>query len=492
MEWVCNVDALFYTLVLTMPKTLRLPDGSYMRRLDVHHILQFLHAMQCVQVVGFSNMGKSALLRLLAQTAVWTQELGEAGHEYLAVYVDCNRMLEMSDQGFYELVLRCLQESSPQVAALPDLITAYDMLVAPASEFQVPLGFNRGVTAVLQAIPQKLVLLFDEFDEPFGQIDSRVFLNLRALRDRHSAKLAYVTATCQPLAAPAPGHHSAEFCELFAPHTWYLAPLTRPDVERLIRRYMDAYEAKFADADIDFIYQWAGGHPAMVNGVCAVLEAVLDERGRHSMTPTERLDFHQGLVRRMQNDEHLQQECSKIWAYCSPQEQNELLAICWAQYQPNRIVLENLMRKYLVLKVEGHYQMFCRLLYEYVRRKTLQPPNETTRLWVDVDSGEVLVDGEPVETLTNLEYRLMLLLFYNADKIVDKYSIVADVWGDGYLDEVDDARIEKLISRLRQKIEPDSGSPCFLTTVRGRGYRLNLGSGDPGNSAANHHANSHA
>jgi DNA-binding response OmpR family regulator len=48
------------------------------------------------------------------------------------------------------------------------------------------------------------------------------------------------------------------------------------------------------------------------------------------------------------------------------------------------------------------------------------------------------------------------------------------VWGDSYIDEVDDARIEKLVSRLRQKIETDSGSPRRLTTVRGRGYKLLL------------------
>ena len=75
--------------------------------------------------------------------------------------------------------------------------------------------------------------------------------------------------------------------------------------------------------------------------------------------------------------------------------------------------------------------------------------------------GRSLVNGEPVETLTNLEYRLMLLLFQNADKIVDKYEIVTNVWGEGYIDEVDDARIEKLISRLRQKVEPDHGNPNF-------------------------------
>ena len=98
-----------------MPRTLRLSDGGYMRHLDVHNLLQYLYTVECVQVVGFSNVGKSALLRLLSQPDVWTQELGEAGHEFLAVYVDCNRMLEMSDQGFYELAVAAHSAGSKAV-----------------------------------------------------------------------------------------------------------------------------------------------------------------------------------------------------------------------------------------------------------------------------------------------------------------------------------------------------------------------------------------
>ena len=457
-----------------MPRTLRLSDGGYMRHLDVHNLLQYLYTVECVQVVGFSNVGKSALLRLLSQPDVWTQEVGEAGHEFLAVYVDCNRMLEMSDQGFYELVLRCLQESSPVLAALPELKSAYEMLVAPASEFQIPLGFTRGVTAVLEAINHKLILLLDEFDEPFSQLDSRVFLNLRALRDRHSAKLAYVTATDKPLTVPPFTPHVAEFCELFAPRTWYLAPLTRTDVERTVRNYMDAYEAEFSQADMDFIYQWAGGHPPLVDSVCIQLDAALDNA--RGLRPSEHWEVHQNVARQLSNDERIKGECTKIWDGCTPDEQIELIALCRNPQQPTEAqVLANLVRRHLVLRVEGHYQIFCRLLQEYIRRKTVATPTVPTRLWVDVESGNVLVDGKPVETLTSLEYRLMLLLFYNVDKIVDRYQLVTEVWGEEYLAEVEDARIEKLISRLRQKIEPDASNPHFLTTVRGRGYRLQLG-----------------
>jgi DNA-binding response OmpR family regulator len=40
------------------------------------------------------------------------------------------------------------------------------------------------------------------------------------------------------------------------------------------------------------------------------------------------------------------------------------------------------------------------------------------------------------------------------------------------LGEVDDARVEKLVSRLRGKIEPDPTDPIYLITQRGRGYKL--------------------
>jgi hypothetical protein len=125
--------------------------------------------MQCVEIVGMSNVGKSALLRLLAQPDVWVKELGEAAHDFLPIYVDCNRILDLTEQGFCELVLRCLRESSPALATLPELALAYETLVAPASDFQVPLSFSRGLTAVLADEGRKVVLLFDEFDDPYQQ-----------------------------------------------------------------------------------------------------------------------------------------------------------------------------------------------------------------------------------------------------------------------------------------------------------------------------------
>lgn len=461
-----------------MPRTLRLPGGSYMRRFDVQNITHYLYAMQSVEVVGFSNIGKSALLRLLAQQDVWIQEMGEAGHDFVPVYIDCNRMADVSAQGFYELVLRCLRESSLEFAALSELTAAYDMLIAPTSELQNALSFNGGMSAVLESTHRKLVLLFDEFDEPFAHMDSRVFLNLRAKKDRYSNQLVYITATVEPLSYLRPGEDNChEFRELFHHRTWHLAPLTRPDVDRMVRRYRDNYDAPFVPADFDFIYQWAGGHPCLVDGVCRALEAVLEDEnsGREYLDPNERGQLHRDVARQFRTNDNLMYECSKIWDTRSDAEKAALLALVSAQSEAAPFIVDDLLRKHILFKSEGKLRLFCRLMTEYVRRQAVQEERpDSAAIWVDVESGEVVVAGEPVETLTNLEYKLMLLLFQNAGKIINKYDIVTQVWGENYIDEVDDARIEKLVSRLRQKVEPDTTTPRFLTTVRGRGYRLLL------------------
>lgn len=455
-----------------MPDSLRLVDGGYMRRLDIHHIIQMLCNLACVELIGFSNVGKSALLRLLAQNDVWTQEIGEAGQEFLPVYIDCNRMLEMSDHGFYELVLRCLQESSPQLAALAPLAQAYETLVAPASEFQVPLSFNRGLTAVLQSTQRKLILLLDEFDEPFAKIDSRVFLNLRALQDRYKATLAFVTATEQPLTQQRPEDHCGEFCELFSHHSWHLAPLTRSDVDRFVHQYVMVHDVDFMAADLDFIYDWCGGHPRLLEAGCDLMATEIESAQVRPTDSLQRQQLHRQFARQLRSNETMQLECAKIWNKCTTAEQSELLGLFDTDHPADPHVLASLTRQHLLLKSESVPQFFCRYFSEYVQRKVLQTRPISSAIWVDVESGEVLVNGDTVDTLTNLEYRLMLLLFQNPEKIMDKYQIVSHVWGEEYIDEVDDARIEKLVSRLRQKIEQDPSNPHFLTTVRGRGYRL--------------------
>jgi len=182
--------------------------------------------------------------------------------------------------------------------------------------------------------------------------------------------------------------------------------------------------------------------------------------------------IHREVAAQLQRNSNLRSECVKIWADLTQQERDGLLAMFAPGDSPSPEELLALRSKGVIDGSEDEPVVFCRVFAEFVQREHVARRPGQQGVWVDVDAGDVYVNGRQTSTLTDLEYRLLLLLYGRLNKICDKYQIVEAVWGEDYIDEVDDARVDKLLSRLRAKLEPDAGKPHFLLTVRGRGYKL--------------------
>ena len=440
-----------------------LPDT--LRRADRAYILRRTADGDCCAIVGLSNSGKSYLLRTLAGSA------GEGSAAGLFVYVDFNLMLEASEQGFYELVLRCLMEElrGPEQRSdvLSRLQNAYRTLVAPPSAFQIPLSFSEALTAVCESLPTQLVLLFDEFDEPFEQIEGRAFLNLRALKDKYRSRLCYVTATDRRLLSIRRGRDVEEFIELFEPFTRFLGGLEADDVEQVIAWLASQEGYTFDDEDRAFVQHHADGHLGLLVATCRSLGEVTGQPVRDA---GQDWLIHRQVREQFDRDLTVQSECRKLWDDLTESHQEALMAIVGAEESIDERALDSLRNKGLLRP--GDDLLFSPIFEGFVRRQRLTRRRRVEGVRIDVESGSVWVNGRQTPTLTDLEYRLLLLLYGRLDKICDKYQIVEAVWGEEYIDQVDDARIDKLLSRLRAKIEPDPRQPQYLITVRGRGYKL--------------------
>jgi hypothetical protein len=456
-----------------MAEDLLLPDGRHMRQADAAYVFDAVQEGASCSIVAVSNMGKSALLRLLAEPSVHALYLPDSTVDTRFLLVDCNRMLELSEQGFYELLLRCvldqgsLVDSQPSV--LEELRVAYDLLIHPSSAFDIPLSFNRGMTAISRGSGTKLVLLFDEFDQALAGLHGRVFLNLRALKDQYKGRLVYVTATDHRLREIRSQPSFDEFLELFTHHIYYLPPLLTEDVILFARRFAQQEGITFDEADERFIYQWAGGHPGLLEATCRALGRVTGAPERDELQDWV---IHREVASWLSDELSVRVECRKIWEDLTELERDVLLEADGLGKVPVQEAQESLRQKHLLHGSAEEPRLFSRLFANYVQRLRATRRPKTRGVQVEVDSGMVYVDGQPTETLTNLEYRLILLLYGRLGQIVSKYDVVEAVWGEEYMDEVDDARIEKLVSRLRNKVEPDPRNPHFLVTVRGRGYRL--------------------
>jgi two-component system, OmpR family, KDP operon response regulator KdpE len=90
-------------------------------------------------------------------------------------------------------------------------------------------------------------------------------------------------------------------------------------------------------------------------------------------------------------------------------------------------------------------------------------------LELDFSARRVRVAGRDV-SLTPKQYDVLAYLARNAGKVLTHRQILQVVWGGQYADEVD--YVWTYVRRIRRRIEPDPGSPRFVLTEPGVGYRM--------------------
>ena len=93
------------------------------------------------------------------------------------------------------------------------------------------------------------------------------------------------------------------------------------------------------------------------------------------------------------------------------------------------------------------------------------------RLTVDFDARQVFVGGTPVK-LTALEFKLLAYLIQNEGRVIPKQELFEKVWEDKF---TGDGTLNVHIRKIREAIEREPGSPEYIRTVWGEGYRFQGG-----------------
>ena len=106
----------------------------------------------------------------------------------------------------------------------------------------------------------------------------------------------------------------------------------------------------------------------------------------------------------------------------------------------------------------------------FLRRQT--DTTETFRFGefvIDRRAHKVFKDATEV-ILTTKEYRLLEFFVRNAGRAMTRDMILDGVWGNEVV--VTDRSVDRCVTTLRGKIEPDSRNPNYIKTIRDIGYRF--------------------
>ncbi len=92
---------------------------------------------------------------------------------------------------------------------------------------------------------------------------------------------------------------------------------------------------------------------------------------------------------------------------------------------------------------------------------------------VDTVRGRATKDGQDLN-LSALEYRLLLMFLNHPGAVLTRNQLLEGIW-DIAGDFVNDNTLTVYIKRLREKIEDDPQAPALIKTVRGMGYKAEMG-----------------
>jgi DNA-binding response OmpR family regulator len=90
---------------------------------------------------------------------------------------------------------------------------------------------------------------------------------------------------------------------------------------------------------------------------------------------------------------------------------------------------------------------------------------------IDFHRGQATSSGGDLR-LTHREFEILRVLAERNSRVVFRDELFKEIWG--FVDATTTRSVDRAVSRLRQKIEPDPRNPRFLRTVHGDGYILTV------------------
>ena len=439
------------------------------REEDLRYLIGCVRQGQCCADVGPSNTGKSLLLKSLPMESVREGCAQEGAPPPVIVFVDCLEAGD-SEQAFYELLLRRMVDelecSTVAASAIGTLRAIHNEVLRTTTDLSARSLFATSMRELDRWGETALVLILDEFDDVFATLPPWPFRQLRALRDSLGARLSYITGTSRRLERLRSDADTYEFRELFHLHTLVLRPLSEEDAQRFVAYLTSRQGPLQRDEHVSLVIEFSGGHPGLLECIYSVLRSI----GPDPETPL------QAAAAELSVQRPIQAECQRLWDELEEEEQEGLLALVGggepALDTDKRGALET--KGLVAARDRGSAVVSSPIFEAFLRGElTRRYRAQTKGVRCDSKTGQIWSDDREVTLKLSDPQRKLVRFLHQREGAVCKYNEIAEeVWGVG--EGVSPGAIYELVKRVRQKVEPDWRDPCYVVTVPGEGYRLEV------------------
>jgi DNA-binding winged helix-turn-helix (wHTH) protein len=419
-----------------------------------------LKAGECCSLIGVSGVGKSNLVRFLGrkdvQAAYWHTDA------IWLVLIDTHSLV-FAEQPVEFVILelmihQLIMEAERRAMPAEFMSWANDLhsrLIMQPNGHLALRYLERLCARLGEAYENKIIFVFDQFEDIWQTVDARFFLNLRGLRDQFKYSVAYLVITRQSLQHTRSDQQATEaFWELFASHTYGLGMYSSADAQLMLERLAERHAIEVDPALFEATARAAGRHPGLMRALfwSQAAAAALDSQAMLAVPAVG-------------------QECAKIWNDLTEDEQKilRLLAADIPQSSDPAIVRDLRLREIIIGEPPV---LFAPLFRHYIAQ---YGGLDMAGIVVAPQLRQVWRDGRLLgRSLTPLEFKLLEYLARHSGTVCTRDTLMRELYGEQTFD-ANDERLDNILRRLRDALGEDVRNPRYLVTHRGAGVQLTRG-----------------
>ncbi|MEW6404387.1 MAG: helix-turn-helix domain-containing protein [Chloroflexota bacterium] len=428
---------------------------------EAHQVMAWVKAGQCGSIIGLRGAGKSILLHFLLREDIRQDYLGPNHNNFIFILLDLLGLIENSEWAVYELILSRvlgqLRQSGVEAAVVEEVNLLHREYIRNREAPIAHRTIEQCLDILCSQLGKQVILLFDEVDKVFETFDPSLFLFLRGLWNAHDGQLSYIIAVSKKVAELRGDLTEIDhFYRLIRSNICELGPLGEADAREMISHLTTSRSLELNEIQTKRLVELSGGHGGLIKAMLSLLW------GKNYEGDLARLELA------IKDEPVIEHECHKIWSGLSKSEQASLSFLVGENLGDPQ-ALQRLTSRGLLRKADPPV-VFSPLFAVFVQK---QSPPSANGTYISRSPHIVQLDGQRIEGLTELEFSMLFYLYEHRGHVCTKDELIKNVYGQRYLNlqgGISDETLQALISRLREKIEPDRVRPRYVVTVRGEGY----------------------
>jgi len=415
------------------------------RQEDARVLGEHIRLRHNVDLVGVKRVGIGDFLNFFLYHKDIVKKYIEKERQHLLIPVDLNDLVETELFAFWILTLKRVVDFLEKTAIEPKIKKHINSLFLSAIQSQDLFLTIESLREVLnQAVKNNFLptIFFLRFDRIANLATADFFANLQGLRESTGQKLCLIFTSFRSISRLSPQAFEEKLLSLFS-HVMYLKPANEKDSKIILRQISKKYRIRTSGKTARSLIKISGGHAQYL-----YLSLIIFNQLSREMKIT--ID---NLVSLILQDERISLQSEEIWESLTDVEKKIIVDVAGGKkITPNdRKEAKYLWETGLVVD-QGGLSVFSPLLASYMRENGREKQKESVEL-------------------TRKENLLFSLLFENLGNLCEREKIVEVVWGEYEDLGVSDWTIDRLVARLRNKLN-DQKSQFELLTVKTRGFKL--------------------